>query len=183
MVNEDLLYSRTFEQVYARGVRFTMDDLADSLGISKRTLYEKVSSKEQLAFWMVERYFDEYEHARAKIYTNKNLTSLEKLRDVLNAMPVTVLDKSRLNEIKREYPAVFEEINIKLSRGWEKIFALIAEAQLDGFLIDFDEEMFKLMYVSSVESMLLGFNMSQELSFSQMQRKMVDILLNGIVCK
>ena len=166
-----------------RGVRFTMDDLADSLGISKRTLYEKVTSKEQLAFWMVERYFDEVDKARIKIYSNKNLTSVEKIKEVLIALPVTILDKRRLNEIKREYPAVFDEINIKLSRGWEKIFTLIEEARLDGYLEVFDENLFKLMYVSSVEAMLLGYNMMQELSFSQLQKNMVDMLFSGIMRK
>ena len=31
-----------------KGVKFTMDDLANNLGVSKRTLYENIDSKETL---------------------------------------------------------------------------------------------------------------------------------------
>ena len=41
-----------------KGVKFTMDDIATKLGVSKRTLYENVDSKECLLNLIVDTVFD-----------------------------------------------------------------------------------------------------------------------------
>ena len=41
-----------------KGVKFTMDDLANNLGVSKRTLYENIDSKETLLNLLVDDIFD-----------------------------------------------------------------------------------------------------------------------------
>ena len=53
MTTEEKLFETTFALYQEQGVKFTMDELALRLGISKKTLYELVRSKEEL----VERAF------------------------------------------------------------------------------------------------------------------------------
>ena len=45
MTNEEKLYEATFALYQENGVKFTMDDLANRLAISKKTLYALVPPK------------------------------------------------------------------------------------------------------------------------------------------
>ena len=54
-----------------KGVKFTMDDLANNLGVSKRTLYENIDSKETLLNLLVDDIFDSItEKGKEKYYTD-----------------------------------------------------------------------------------------------------------------
>ena len=42
------IINSTIDIFREKGVKFTMDDIANKLGVSKRTLYENINSKEVL---------------------------------------------------------------------------------------------------------------------------------------
>ena len=58
MTNEQQLYLETFALYQECGAKFTMDELANRLSISKKTLYELVRSKEDLVQKALLYYFD-----------------------------------------------------------------------------------------------------------------------------
>ena len=67
MTTEEKLYEATFALYQENGVKFTMDELANRLGISKKTLYERVRSKEELVARAVAYYFDAVEREQRAI--------------------------------------------------------------------------------------------------------------------
>ena len=52
------IVNATIDIFREKGVKFTMDDLANRLGVSKRTLYENIDSKETLLNLLVDEVFD-----------------------------------------------------------------------------------------------------------------------------
>ena len=66
-----------------KGVKFTMDDLANNLGVSKRTLYENIDSKETLLNLLVDDIFDSITEKGKEILNDATIDNLEKLKRIL----------------------------------------------------------------------------------------------------
>lgn len=66
-----------------KGVKFTMDDLANNLGVSKRTLYENIDSKETLLNLLVDDIFDSITEKGKEILNDATIDNLEKLKESL----------------------------------------------------------------------------------------------------
>ena len=65
-----------------KGVKFTMDDLANNLGVSKRTLYENIDSKETLLNLLVDDIFDSITEKGKEILNDATIDNLEKLKRI-----------------------------------------------------------------------------------------------------
>ena len=57
-----------------------MDDLANNLGVSKRTLYENIDSKETLLNLLVDDIFDSITEKGKEILNDATIDNLEKLK-------------------------------------------------------------------------------------------------------
>ena len=60
-----------------------MDDLANNLGVSKRTLYENIDSKETLLNLLVDDIFDSITEKGKEILNDATIDNLEKLKRIL----------------------------------------------------------------------------------------------------
>ena len=70
-----------------KGLKFTMDDIAREMSISKKTIYTVFNDKEELFFASVDYMFDSVKEAEQTILDNPNLSTVEKIRAVLGVMP------------------------------------------------------------------------------------------------
>ena len=67
----------------AKGVKFTMDDLAGELGMSKKTIYTVFPDKGTLLYEMVDFGFDTISEAQAEALSNPDLSLVDKLKTIL----------------------------------------------------------------------------------------------------
>ena len=72
-----------------KGVKFTMDDIATKLGVSKRTLYENVDSKECLLNLIVDTVFDSIAEESKQIINDQNIDDIERLKRLLTILPTS----------------------------------------------------------------------------------------------
>ena len=72
-----------------KGVKFTMDDLANNLGVSKRTLYENIDSKETLLNLLVDDIFDSITEKGKEILNDATIDNLEKLKRIFTLLPTS----------------------------------------------------------------------------------------------
>lgn len=78
------------EEIWEKGMKFSMDDLARRLGISKRTLYEHFSSKVEILETIIEQTAQEFDEKTRQIVEDSNLTLLEKsVRSSWSCLPIT----------------------------------------------------------------------------------------------
>ena len=74
---------RVFDQ---KGLKFTMDDLAKELSISKKTIYTVYDDKEALFLAMVDYIFDSIKESEQMILTDPSLSVVEKLHHILGVL-------------------------------------------------------------------------------------------------
>ena len=70
-----------------KGLKFTMDDLAKELSISKKTIYTVYDDKEALFLAMVDYIFDSIKESEQMILTDPALGTIEKLQRILGVLP------------------------------------------------------------------------------------------------
>ena len=83
------IVNATIDIFREKGVKFTMDDLANRLGVSKRTLYENIDSKETLLNLLVDEVFDSVTEKGKEVINDDSIGDLEKLKRVLTILPTS----------------------------------------------------------------------------------------------
>ena len=81
-----LVRTQAMQLFRQQGLHFTMQQVAEPLHISKKTIYTVYPSKEALLLDMVDHAFTEIHHCKQKILAGSG-TLQEKLRAVIIAMP------------------------------------------------------------------------------------------------
>ena len=69
----------TLQAFNQKGLKFTMDDIAKILGISKKTIYQVFRDKEALFLETVDYLFDRIKDSEQKIVENPEMDTLRKI--------------------------------------------------------------------------------------------------------
>jgi len=138
MTSKKHIAERAMQMFSARGFKSVrMDDIAQQLGVSKRSLYELFGDKEGLLYETIIDYFEGI-HRRQIDLCAGAADVLEKLFIVLN----DILERSEqvgrmMTDLKRSYPAVHDRlIQEGAARNREKLRAMLREGIDGGLFID-----------------------------------------------
>ncbi len=93
------IINATIDIFREKGVKFTMDDIANKLSVSKRTLYENIDSKEKLLDLLVDEVFDSIKEQGKMIIADDSIGDLEKLKRLLTIIPTSynTIDYTKIN--------------------------------------------------------------------------------------
>lgn len=170
--------------VYRRkGPKFTMDDLAAELSMSKKTIYVVYRDKKALLYDMVEYTFDAIKHAEQEIMDDMSLDTREKVRGILGVMPENFreIDFTMIDGVRDKYPEVFVRINERLEGEWETTISLLKQGMDEGVFKDFNITVFKITYEAAIERFLHRDELkSGRIKYMDALGELVDIMLNGI---
>ena len=180
MTNEKTLFDETYALYQEQGIKFTMDELAARLFISKKTLYEMVRSKEELICRALAHYFDAVEREQAAIRENPSMSALKKVECLLCVVLRMPFHDYRIRELRRAFPEAYLRLAAWLETGWEKTFAVMDEAVAEGALISFDHALFAKIYAYVIEGMMLEREQHTTADFIEEQKRAVRLLLGGI---
>jgi AcrR family transcriptional regulator len=138
--------------------RVTMDEVADSLGMSKKTLYRHFPGKEELLEAATTDHLEECDAELKGICERKDLSPLERLKltmsfcnTIFNAM-----SEALVHDLRRNAPEIWKRVEERRQRNIATDFgALIKEGRQKGqFRKDVDESLFILIYSHVVRDIL-----------------------------
>lgn len=166
-----------------KGLKFTMDDLAKTLGMSKKTIYTVFADKEELFFAMVEWIFDSIKESERAVLADTSLATAQKLRVLLGVLPegYKEVDFRQLYMLKDKFPKIYRQVEIRLETGWEATLELMQQGIEEGVLRPVSLPLFKMMLEASLEQffqrdILLQSNMT----YGEALEEVVNILMDGI---
>jgi hypothetical protein len=180
VITRPQLYTEAMALYWESGIKFTMDELAVRLCISKKTLYEMVRTKEELITQVIEFYFDGVAEIQNDIHSDTSLSSVEKLKKLLCATPDYSIRKYHLHELKMNYPAAYKLLDDKLRFGWDQTLSIVDQAKAEGKIKDIDNHLFSKIYASAIEEIITESDFEPQSTFRQQQEQIVDMLLFGI---
>ena len=120
--------------VYAeKGVKFTMDDLAKQLGMSKKTIYLVYREKKTLFMAMVDYVFDSIKVSEQEVIDDPTTTTVEKIRKILGVLPDSYksMDLGQLYILREKYPELDLVTLIGSVRDSRKMFQVFDKYRPD----------------------------------------------------
>ena len=137
------------------GLRFTMQQAAAMMHISKKTIYAVYPSKEALLLDMVDDAFTRI-HARKQRILDGPGTLAEKLRAVIIALPkeYTALDLQQMDLLDEKYPRVAARVREHLETGWEPVLQRMISASIEDFLADRTLDAQGISYTDALDEMI-----------------------------
>ena len=174
----------TLKAFNQKGLKFTMDDLAGILGMSKKTIYTVFRDKESLFLAMVDYLFDSIKESERQVLENEKLSTLEKIRAVLGVLPESYreVDFRQLYLLKDKYPVIYKQVEKRLETGWETTIQLLEQGMAEGVVRKVSIPIVKMMLEATVEQFFQRDILIQSrLSYLEALDEVVSILVNGIV--
>lgn len=166
-----------------KGLKFTMDDVAKVLSISKKTIYTVFKDKESLFLAIVDYIFDKIKDSERQVLENDSLGTLEKIHRILGVMPEGYrdIDLRQLYALRDKLPQIYARVEQRLENGWESTIALIAQGVEEGVIRPVSIPLVKMMLEASLEQFFQRDILIQnQVSYVDALEQVVDILFYGI---
>ena len=163
----------------AEGLRFTMQEVAAALHISKKTIYTVYPSKEALLLDMVDNLFTDIHRAKGELMAAPGPIEA-RIEAVIVALPeqYRALDFRLLDTLDEKYPAVARRVREHLETNWEPTIALLEEGVRLGHIRPVPIPVLRQMITASIECFLSGG--AGGISYADTLAAMIDIIMNGI---
>lgn len=172
-------------EAHESGLKFTMDDLAKRLAISKRTLYEHFSSKTLILETLIKRTSDDMIRKTEQIIGNDQLSTLEKIKQSIRVMPqyYEFYDLRILEQLKKYYPEHWKSVHADLN-DWPQLRTLIQQGIREGIIVNKNEALIMRLIMDSINLTLdQRFFLDNSVTLEDAIYSIVDILLFGLVEK
>ena len=177
------ILSATISVFNKKGIKFTMDDVAKEVGISKKTIYTVFADKQELVYDMVDYCFDSIKKSEERVMKNAGLTTIEKLQAILGVLPdgYKDIDFAQLYILRDKYPRIYSRVEERLESGWDTTIELLRRGMEEGVVRQIDTAIVKVMFEATLEQFFRrDVLVKNKISYSDALAQVVDIICNGI---
>lgn len=171
------------EEIEENGPEFTMDSLAKRLKISKRTIYEKYRSKNEIIKGIFGLKFQALIERHQEVLADETLSLEEKLQAYFNVKSVffSTLSFEQINHMLEKYPEVKDEICVQINLDWQYLEAFLRNEEIAGRIKNADIDVILLLLRGAVEIMLEDPAYRKDtFQINKTLAKGIVMLLNGI---
>jgi AcrR family transcriptional regulator len=138
--------------------KVTMDEVAEALGMSKKTLYRHFPGKEDLLEAATADHLDECDAELKGICGRKDLSPLERLKLTMSYCNTLFnsMSEALVHDLRRNAPDIWRRVEERRQKNITTDFgALIKEGRQKGqFRKDVDESLFILIYANVIRDIL-----------------------------
>ena len=174
------------KQFDKKGIKFTMDDLAHALGMSKKTIYTVFEDKRSIMTEAIDRFFDEALIEEEMILNDETLTIPEQLKQIIGRVPdrYTQNDLTQLYVLKEKYPSVYRHWKFYRENYWEGVAMLLERGINEGAIRPVSLPILKTMFQATVEQFFQkDVLVKNHIPYRDALSEVADILVNGIIAK
>lgn len=166
-----------------KGLKFTMDDIAGAMGISKKTIYTVFKDKEELFLAVVDYMFDSIKESEQQVLQDDSLSTVDKIRMVLGVMPdgYKDVDFRQLYILKDKFPKIYAKVEERLESGWEQTIALIEKGMEEGVIRKISIPIVKVMMEAALEQFFQrDILLRSGLTYQEALTEVVNLLVDGM---
>ncbi|WP_044914386.1 TetR/AcrR family transcriptional regulator [Butyrivibrio sp. WCE2006] len=166
-----------------KGSKFTMDDVASDLHMSKKTIYKEFDDKEKIFDALVDYCFDNIKEKEAEIFNDDSLSTIEKIERIMVCMPDKYrdVDFRKVFTLKDKYPRIYIKVQNRLENDWEDTIMLIEKGMREGVIRPLPVSVIKAMTEASIERFLSSNVIIEDnTTYDDVLQTMIDILMRGI---
>jgi AcrR family transcriptional regulator len=166
--------------------KVTMDEIAASLGMSKKTLYKFFPGKEALVKEMITSMKCSIDDHIEYVWNNSDMEFMDKLKSVMNFIgkQTTKLHGPLLEDLHKNIPEVWQEIHdFRKANAVKRFTVFINEGVEKGvFRKDIDRQLIVLFYLHAIQGLINPETLSQlPYSANQVFDAVIRIIFEGIL--
>ena len=183
MTTREEIIRQVIDMFNEYGLELTMDDVAEKMHVSKKTLYKLFASKEEMMLAVTDHAFTEIYDLKREL-AKSSIPLKERLPLVMKAMPEELknFDFSKLAGIGKQYPEVSKRVNKYLTEGWEPVIELLEEGEKEGIFNKVDINVLRICYSSTIDAFMESGGFPEaEMDYQQSLNELLNFLMNGIV--
>lgn len=183
---QNKIMETVIQEFNKKGLKFTMDDVAKDLHMSKKTIYKEYADKAELFDNMVDYCFSSIKKSEVGIMNDPKLSTVDKVSGILIALPDNYknIDFRMMYQLKEKYPDVYAKIEKRLETDWDNTIHLIEQGMEEGVIRRLPVAVIKAMVEAAIEKFLSSdVLISGNTGYNQALEAMVDIIMNGICAK
>lgn len=181
---KDRILNETILLFNQKGLKFTMDDIAKQLCISKKTIYQIFQDKKALLSEMVDHCFDDIKVSKEEVLASAGEDTVETLKALLSALPerYKVLDLRQLYVLQEKYPQTYTKVLRRLNSDWEPTLQLMKKGMEEGRIRQVSLPVFKTMMQATLEQFFKkDILLESGITYQEALEEVVQIMVNGIV--
>lgn len=166
-----------------KGIRFTMDDLARSLAVSKKTIYTVFEDKRSIMTETIDRFFDDALREEEAILNDVSLSIPDQLKSIIGRVPerYTQNDLAQLYVLKEKYPSVYRHWQLCREDYWEGVCILLKRGIEQGEIREVSLPVLKTMFQSTIEQFFQDdVLIKNRISYRDALAEVAAILVDGI---
>lgn len=178
----DKILIESIKLVKLKGVTFYMDDIANALGISKKTIYKSFNSKEVILKRIIEEARLELKSSQRSIIYDNSISDIAKLSKIIRVIPKDndIFLLSNISSLRHYYPELYEYAIYSIEQNWEPIITLIEDLIAKERIRPVNIDVLKAMYMSAYT---LVDEKSNKIDINSVLEEVIDIILNGVLKK
>lgn len=177
------ILAEALREINRHGSDFHMDDLVRNLRISKRTLYENFSSKQEIIEQAIADFTDKIYAYHQRIVSDPAMTCEAKLIAYFDVPSDNwqVLSVRKTSDLLAKMPGTCERLQSRYKKDWLLLERLLDEAQETGEFKPFDKFLFLRILHSAADDIIDYFNdVKHDSTFSDYMKRCINVLLYGI---
>ena len=166
-----------------KGIKFTMDDLARSLAVSKKTIYTVFEDKRSIMTETIDRFFDDALTEEEAILNDDSLGIPDQLKAIIGKVPerYTQNDLAQLYVLKEKYPSVYRHWQRCRENYWEGVCILLKRGIESGEIRDVRIPVLRTMFQSTIEQFFQDdVLIKNHISYRDALSEVASILVDGI---
>ena len=168
----------------SKGIKFTMDDLASALGMSKKTIYTVFPDKRSLMIDTIDRFFNMAMEDEEDVLADTAEDTVEKLKHILGGIPkhYEIYDLRKLYVLKEKYPQVYKHWKKRREEYWGPASRLLEQGIREGKIRPISGPVFRTMYQATLEQFFQkDILVKNDISYKEAVAEVASILVDGIV--
>ena len=178
------IYEATIEEFREKGFKFTMDDMARRLGVSKKTIYQVVRDKESLFFDTATYIYEQIKRSEQAVMDDDHLTTVEKIKAIDMPDSYSELDWRQIYQLENSYPRIFARVRVMMEQQWDNTIELLKRGIDEGVIRNIPIPVIKTMFEATLEKyMETTVLIDAGLTFDEAVQYTLDVLMDGISCK
>ncbi len=166
-----------------KGLKFTMDDVAKRINISKKTLYQVFENKEDMLLALADYSFADIKKSEKKILENQEMDILEKIKSIMIVLPERYqnIGLSNLYQLQEKYPHIYKKVASYLETDWDATIYLLEQGIAEGKIKPISIPILKGIVEGTIQHFMASSILVENgISYEQGLEEMIQILIEGI---
>lgn len=177
------ILNAAIEEFGRNGLKFTMDDIAKNLGVSKKTLYRVYDTKEAMLLALADYCFADIKKSEKEIMNDPDLDIVTKIERIMIVLPERYqnIGLSNLYQLSDKYPNIYKRVESYLSTDWDATISLLQQGIEEGKIRPVSIPIVQAMVESTIQSfMAKDILVENKISYENAMQEMIKIIIQGI---